>query len=70
MREMTLGAYAHRTLPFEQSGGGAEAERDLSHPPLFQVMLVLQNAPGEVVELPGGDAACGGGQRGERRSSI
>jgi surfactin family lipopeptide synthetase A len=30
-----------------------QPERDLSHSPLFQVMFILQNAPRQVLELPG-----------------
>ena len=52
-RETVLGAYAHQDLPFEKLVEVLRPERDASHSPIFQVMFVLQNAPGQAAQLPG-----------------
>jgi non-ribosomal peptide synthetase component F len=51
VREVTLGAYEHQDLPFDKLVEVLKQERNLSHTPLFQVKIVLQNAPMPPLEL-------------------
>ncbi|HSF40712.1 MAG TPA: amino acid adenylation domain-containing protein, partial [Thermoanaerobaculia bacterium] len=56
-RKTALEAYAHQDLPFERLVEELRPERHLSHNPLFQVAVVLQNAPAGTLALPGVDIA-------------
>ncbi|UEM07014.1 amino acid adenylation domain-containing protein (plasmid) [Skermanella rosea] len=52
-RRVTLDAYAHQDAPFELVVDALGLKRSINRTPLFQAMMVLQNAPGGRLDLPG-----------------
>ncbi|MEE3650352.1 MULTISPECIES: non-ribosomal peptide synthetase [unclassified Brenneria] len=53
VKATALAAQSHADIPFEQVVEALSPTRSLSHSPLFQVMLALQNTAGNALELPG-----------------
>ncbi|QFZ24669.1 non-ribosomal peptide synthase/polyketide synthase [Saccharothrix syringae] len=53
VRETTREAFAHQDVPFERVVDAVRPERDPSRNPLFDAMVLLQNAGGEPPRLPG-----------------
>jgi len=53
VKKVTLGAYTHQDLPFEQLVEELKPERHLNCNPLFDVMFALQNTPETELRLPG-----------------
>ncbi|MEV0460841.1 amino acid adenylation domain-containing protein [Catellatospora methionotrophica] len=53
VHERVLVAHEHSQLPFEKLVDELRLPRDPSRPPLFSVLLVLQNTPRTAVDLPG-----------------
>ena len=52
-RQTCLDAYAHQDIPFEFLVEKLQPERSMSHNPLFQVMLALENNESPDLSLPG-----------------
>ncbi|MCC4598379.1 amino acid adenylation domain-containing protein, partial [Xanthomonas campestris pv. phormiicola] len=52
VRATALAAQQHQDVPFEQLIERLNPPRNLSHPPLFQVMFAWQNTPAIALELP------------------
>ncbi|HEU0080094.1 MAG TPA: condensation domain-containing protein, partial [Longimicrobiaceae bacterium] len=77
VREAALGAFAHQEVPFERLVEELQPERSLSHAPIYQVMLVLQNTPdgpaegfGEGLRLEEAPGADGGSAKVDLQLSL
>ena len=54
-KQTVIGAYDHQQVPFELLVEELQPERNQSHSPLFQIMMVYQNQRKEAVHIPGVD---------------
>jgi SAM-dependent methyltransferase/acyl carrier protein len=70
VREADLAAFAHQDLPFDQLVQALAPERTLARHPLFQVMVVFQNAPRQDWQLPGLEVTLTGTQTGGARFDL
>ncbi|MGK7956652.1 MAG: amino acid adenylation domain-containing protein [Crocosphaera sp.] len=52
VRQVSLGAYRHLDTPFEKLVETLQPERELSIPPIFQVLFSFQNTPTPQLSLP------------------
>lgn len=55
VRKTVLGAQAHQDVPFERLVEVLQAPRSLSHTPIYQVMMVLEDNPPDLCRLGGCD---------------
>ena len=54
VQSVSMDGFEHQDIPFERIVDALGVARDMSHTPIFQVMFVLQNTPGNSnVKLPG-----------------
>lgn len=53
VRDTTIAVYTHQDVPFEKIVEDLQPKRNLNRTPFFQAMLILQNMPETVFELPG-----------------
>ncbi|MES1211208.1 MAG: condensation domain-containing protein, partial [Acidobacteriota bacterium] len=53
VRDTTLSSFTHQELPFERLVEELAPQRDLSRPPLVQVMFTVENTPKGAFEHPG-----------------
>ncbi|MFI5522526.1 amino acid adenylation domain-containing protein [Streptomyces platensis] len=70
VRETDLAAYAHQDVPFERVVEAVNPTRTLSHAPLAQVALILQNTGGATLELPGLDVSFEGEAEGAAKVDL
>ncbi len=53
VRQVVLGAFAHKDIPFEKLVEELQPERDMNRNPLFQIVFAFQDMPAVAFELPG-----------------
>lgn len=53
IKRVMFDGYANQDVPFERVVQQIRPVRSLSYSPVYQVMFVLQNAPGKYLDLPG-----------------